>query len=177
MTEEDITYYRNSIETQLKDKEVEIDTSITYIIVGLLGLFLTINEKFIPLIDSKYKLLLGLSILNFLISFLLSLANKFLTTYYDRRILDFIDEKDLRIDENEKLLLKKWKKYDSVLQRNKIFLYSCLFIAMIFQFIYLFINLNIPKEDNKIKLEKVKIKNDTILKSNENKIFIIKVKK
>ena len=107
MTEDEIKEYRSVIDTQLREKETDIETTISYITLGLLGLFLTINEKFIPLASSQDKLILLISVLSFVISFMIGLLNKFQTTKFDRQIIDILDETDLTNEDEEQKLLQK----------------------------------------------------------------------
>ena len=177
MTEIQIKEYRSLIETQLKDKEADIETTITYVTLGLLGLFLTINEKFIPLITSINKWILLISICAFVISFILGLYNKFNTTKFDREIIDLLDSLELKKEEDENILLDKWKKCDSSLQNIRKLIYCFLIIGLITQLVYFFTNLNIETtKDKSIKIE-IKYSNiDTIMKLENTNIHIYNAK-
>jgi hypothetical protein len=178
MTEKEIKEYRSLIETQLKEKESDIENTITYINIGLLGFFLTINEKFIPLISSQYKWILAISIFSFLASFILGLINKYKTTEFDRKIIEIIDCRDLKNEQDEQYLFDKWKEYDTTLRNIRNIIYLFLSIGLITQLIYFFINLSkdLP-EDKNIKIE-VTIRNiDTIIKHNNIYLKIQNVKK
>lgn len=177
MKENEIKEYRSLIETQLKEKEADIETTITYITLVLLGLFLTINEKFIPLISSIYKWILLISILSFLVSFILGLYNKFNTTKFDREIIDILDSTDLESEEEETILLNKWKDCDNKLQDIRKLIYLFLIIGLITQLIYFFVNLNneLPK-DKTMKIE-IKYSNyDTLINFDNNNIHIFNSK-
>ncbi len=134
MTKEEIDEYREKIDIQLKEKVTEIESNIALIIIGSLGFFLTINEKFIVLINSKVQWSLFLSVIFLITSFLLYLINKHLTTKFDRRIISFLDDnmKPDDIDSNTKLM-KMWKKYDGILVCNLNIIYILLALGVIFE--------------------------------------------
>ena len=46
MTKEEIKDYRRILEKEFMDKDNEIEAQLSYITVGALAFFLTINEKF-----------------------------------------------------------------------------------------------------------------------------------
>ncbi|MGD0583383.1 MAG: hypothetical protein ABR974_10605 [Bacteroidales bacterium] len=50
MTKEQLMEYRKLLEKDFTNKDLEIETSLSYISVGALGFFITINEKFLDLI-------------------------------------------------------------------------------------------------------------------------------
>jgi hypothetical protein len=134
MTKEEIDEYREKIDIQLKEKVTEIESNIALIIIGSLGFFLTINEKFIVLLNSKVQWSLFLSVLFLITSFLLYLINKHLTTKFDRSIISFLDDnmKPDDIDSNTKLM-KMWKKYDGILVCNLNIIYILLALGVIFE--------------------------------------------
>ncbi len=177
MTPEETKEYRSTIEGQLKDKETDIETTITYVTLGLLGLFLTINEKFIPLANSKFKIILLVSVIGFVLSFVFGLINKFKTTKFDREIIDLIDNSDLTQEENEDKLLKKWQKCDTVLQTNRRSIYFLLVFGLIAQLFYFFLNLNEQKKENdSIKIEITVPKVDTFIQLKNTNIHIFQYK-
>jgi len=134
MTKEEIDEYREKIDIQLKEKVTEIESNIALIIIGSLGFFLTINEKFIVLVHSKVQWSLFLSVIFLITSFLLYLINKHLTTKFDRSIISFLDDnmKPDDIDSNTKLM-KMWKKYDGILVCNLNIIYILLALGVIFE--------------------------------------------
>ena len=69
MTEEQIKLYREQIDSQIKEKENDIESNMFLLIIGSLGFFLTINEKFIGLKDSSVKALMFISVFFLLVSF------------------------------------------------------------------------------------------------------------
>lgn len=173
MKAEEIKQYRTDINVQLKEKESDIETTITYVTIGLLGFFLTINEKFIPLKTSNYKVLMLLSVFSFFFSFFLGLINKLKTTKYDREIINIIDNADLTQEKDEQLLLEKWKNSDSNLQSTKKFIYIFLVLGIIFQLVYFFLNVNsISKEVDTLKIEINNSEIDSILKNKNINILI-----
>jgi hypothetical protein len=173
MTDEQIKEYRAEIASQLKEKETEIETNITNITVALLGFFLTINEKFIPLKSSHFKVLFLISVVSFVTSFFLGLRKKWKTSKIDRDIIDFIDNNDLKIRDIEIQLDSKWKSGEKSLNNFRNWIYSLLFIGLITQLIYLYLNLNSKVEENdNIKIEIPNTYFDTIINSEKTKIQI-----
>ena len=134
MTKEEIDEYREKIDIQLKEKVTEIESNIALIIIGSLGFFLTINEKFIVLVNSKVQWSLYLSVIFLITSFLLYLINKHLTTKFDRSIISFLDDNMKPDDiESNTNLMKMWKKYDGILVCNLNIIYILVALGVIFE--------------------------------------------
>lgn len=173
MTDEQIKEYRAEIASQLKEKETEIENNITNITVALLGFFLTINEKFIPLKSSHFKLLFLISVISFVASFFLGLRKKWKTSKIDRDIIEFIDNNDLKERNVEIQLDTKWQDGEKSLNCFRNWIYSLLFIGLITQLVYLYLNLNSKvEENNNLKIEIPNTYFDTIIKSEKTKILI-----
>lgn len=173
-----VNQFRALIETQLKEKETDIDTTITYINVGLLGLFLTINEKLIPFSTSIHKCLLYISVLSFMASFFIGIINKIVTTHFDRKAIHFIDNNDLKDRTNEVKLLEKSKYYDKILQRIRaLLIIPLLFLGLIIQIIYFFINIKQPQMDKESIMIEIKTsKSDTTINLKNTNIHIFQTK-
>lgn len=178
MNAEEKKQYRSLVETQLKEKETDIETTITYVTVGLLGLFLTINEKFIPFSTSKFRILIYVSVGGFVLSFLIGIINKLMTTKFDRKVIDFIDNSDLAVRDKELELLEISKKCDKILRGIRSYLiFPLLLIGLIAQIFYFFLNLNQPQKDNEsIKIEIQSPKSDTTLKLKNTNVHIFQTK-
>lgn len=152
MEKEQIKTYREKIDIQLKEKESEIENSITYISVGALGFFITINEKFFKIDKTTCSFLLYLSLSLLLFSFIVILIKKYKTTSYDRKIIDFLDKMPEKDKEQDKKLLKLWKSSEYNLKLFKIISYSSLGLGITFQLIFFFLNiLSEPKTPNTAK--------------------------
>lgn len=140
MKEEEIEKYRDKIDQQLKEKTSEIESNIAYIIVGALGFFLTINEKFIGLRSASFKFLLFLSIILLLVAFFLFLLNKHLTTVYDRKLIDILDKIKPEDEKDDKELLHNWEKFDKVISGTRKAIYLTLFLGIVFEIVFFMTN-------------------------------------
>lgn len=170
MTQEEINKHRDEISLQLKEKVSEIESNISLIIIGALGFFLTVNEKFIGLKDASLLWLCFLSVALLLVSFFIYLYNKHLTTKFDREIIDFIDDK-MKPDNKEAntTLYNMWQKGDTTLERNKTVIYWTLSLGILFQVIFFIYNvLYIKKNKSQPDSQKLEI----IIKDSTNKIIL-----
>jgi len=162
MVKQQIDSYREKIDIQLKEKENEIENSITYISVGALGFFLTINEKFFKIDKTNCSFLLYTSLSLLLLSFIIILIKKYKTTSYDRKIIDFLDELPENNKDKDKELLKLWKSCECYLKLFKISSYSALGLGITLQLVFFFSNLLSPleiKNSNEQKFQ-IEIKHD-----------------
>jgi|GEM_PF-2542395 len=153
MTDEQIKLYRNDISNQLKEKESEIENNVSTVTVALLAFFITINEKFIPIVDSNFKVLLFISVGSLVISFSLSIVNKFLTTKYDKKIIEIIDSNNLSEEAGEKQLYDAWKDGSKVLSIIKVIIYILLIVGLVSQIFYFYINLDNKKTSTNRKIQ------------------------
>lgn len=177
MTQDEINEYRNEIATQLKEKESELETNISNVTAAMLALFLTINEKFIPISTSEYKFLFIISTSAFGTSFIAGLIKKHQTTKFDREIIDFIDNnEDLTKSTEEQKLLELWSKADKNLYIWKLVTYITLSVAIITQIFYFFLNANKTetkeKETNILKIELHQASLDTLINVKKSNIKI-----
>jgi hypothetical protein len=157
MTQAEIDTYREKIDQQLKEKVSEIESNISIIIIGALGFFLTINEKFIGLKEAKLGWSLLISVGLLLTSFFLFLFGKHLTTKYDRSLIDFLDNMEENKEYQDQNLLKTWEAYDKRLSKNRDYIYVTLAIAILFQLVFFFYNLMFTTPTNTEKAETLKI--------------------
>ena len=175
MTTAEVIEYRSELSSHLAEKEKEIDTNIDNINIALLGFFIVVNEKFIPLLTSDAKILMYLSVGGFVISFVISLFYKMFVTFYDKKLIKFLDTHDLSLIVNENLLLRKHAKFSTVLTWLKGFVYIFMGCGLIFQLSYLYINLNKTDEKNiVVNFKDTKSLNDTTM---TKKDFIIHIKR
>lgn len=132
-----IADYRDKIETHLIDKEGEMDKTTTYITVGLLGFFMTINDKFVPLLDSNLKIWMYLSISSLIFSLILGLVYNYITVIFDGKIIRFIDDNDIENDTTKRSELDiKWEKYIKKQNCVKLFVYIFLGIGLIAEIVF-----------------------------------------
>jgi len=162
MKQPEIDKYRELIDLQLKEKVTEIESNISIIIVGSLGFFLTINEKFVGIKDALQKWALIISVLLLLTSFFIYLYSKYLTTKYDRKIIDFLDD-EMKEDDKESntKLLKMWTQFDTTLSKNRKVIFWTLAFGILFEIFFFMFNLlyaESKKKDDKILNIEVTIK-------------------
>ncbi|OHC85443.1 MAG: hypothetical protein A2546_03950 [Sphingobacteriia bacterium RIFOXYD2_FULL_35_12] len=171
MKQSEIDKYRELIDLQLKEKVTEIESNVSIIIIGSLGFFLTINEKFVGIRDASQKWALVLSVLLLLASFFIYLISKYLTTKYDRELIDFLDDemKEDDKDSNTKLL-EMWSKFDTSLSKNRKAIFWTLAIGILLEIFFFMFNLlnTEPKKNNN---ENLNI--EIIIKDSNNKYVII----
>jgi hypothetical protein len=179
--------YRTRIDGVIESMDKEIDTSLTYISIGALGFFLTINEKFIKLTGCSYKIFLIISAILLLGSFVILLIKKYTSVKYSKKILDSIDE--MIPDENisDKDILDQvtliWEESEKKFLWINTTVYLSLSIGVVLQVAFFLINFfNKESLEEKHHIEHVIILNDlenvdTILISNDTvKIYGIKSK-
>lgn len=168
MTQGEKDEYRKAVAEQLKEKVSEIDTNISYVIIGSLGFFLTINEKFIGFKEASCIWLAYLSIIFLLSSFFLFLYNKHLTTKYDREIIDFVDGMNINNREDDVKLLEMWKKSDSSVTSFRNINYFLVSIGITFEIIFFMINV----ENHNKKGTESNLRNYTYIKDSSNSPLI-----
>lgn len=169
MNQNEIDDYRDKIDLQLKEKVGEVESNMSLIIVGSLGFLLTINEKFIGLKEAELKLVLILSISLLLLAFAMFLLNKHLTTKYDRKIINFLDDKMKANDvESDRELLNMWKVYDSKLSTNRSVIYWLVGIGLLLEIFFFIFNVLRGPEKKEVENQKIKIEiitRDTLSKT------------
>jgi hypothetical protein len=176
MTREQIKDYRGQIDSQIKEKENDIESNMSLIIIGSLGFFLTINERFIGLNESSCKYLMFLSVSLLLSSLLFLLISKYYTVEYDKNILNFIDDNLVPNDDIlDKCLLDMWTRFETNLKRFKRYTYWCLGLGILFQVIFFLYNVLNPKMASGKEVEKIRIEiitKDSTLNGVRNNIQI-----
>lgn len=140
MKETEIKDYRKILEKEFVEKDLEIETTLSYISVGALGFFITINEKFLKIQTANYKLILILSLVFLFLSFILILFRKSRTSQQDLTLMEFIDKMkpNSEIDDNQ--LLELWDKSHKTLNFIRKFIYFSLGIGIGLQVIFLMLN-------------------------------------
>jgi hypothetical protein len=140
MTSQEIKDYRKILEKEFSDKDLEIETSLSYISFGALGFFITINEKFVKLMVADYKTILILSLIFLFLSVALVLIRKYRTSHNDLKLIYCLDELKPDSDEDIKLL-ELWEHSHKELFRIIIVSYCCLGIGIGLQVLFLILNL------------------------------------
>ena len=141
MKEDEIKDYRKQLEKDFTDKDLEIETTLSYISVGALGFFITINDKFLKLETANFKFILILSLISLFLSFALILYRKSRTSHNDLKLMVLADEMkpDSEVDDDE--LLKLWKESHEELLRIRTIIYFCLGIGIGLQVLFLILNI------------------------------------
>jgi hypothetical protein len=129
MDKNELDEYRRIIESEYSKKDNEIETTTSYISVGLLGFFITINEKYISLNESTCKFLFTLSLLSYSLSFVLILYRKYVDQKSNLEILDQISSMSSgRSEGDEARLYKIW--YDGNCKCKRVLKLSFIFLAI-----------------------------------------------
>lgn len=143
MNKDEVNEYRRVVESEYSKKDNEIETTTSYLSAGLLGFFITVNERFISLNESTCKILFVLGMLLLSASFISILVRKYCDQRADIRLLDHISE--MRGDgdlEMENKLYQIWKTGSN---RSELILrYSFIFLALgvVTSVAFVLINLN-----------------------------------
>ena len=141
MTDIEIKDYRKILEKEYIDKDLEIETTLSYISIGALGFFLTINEKFLKIQTANNKCVLVLSLISLFIAFTLILYRKYRTSHHDLKLMKHIDNMEHNSEESDKQLLKLWEISHRELSNIRIFVYISLTIGIGLQVLFLLLNL------------------------------------
>lgn len=157
--------YRNKLETHLMDKEAEMDKTTTYMTVGLLGFFMTINDKFVPLLDSNLKLWMYFSIFFLIGSLITGLVYKYITVLFDGKIIRYIDENDIDLSDINVAVNKLWEKYIKIQNCVKFFIYLFLSFGLIAEIVFTVSNFERKSlQTNRVlKVELVNAPTDSVL--------------
>ena len=141
MTDDQLKSYRAILEKEFVDKDLEIDTTLSYISIGALGFFLTINEKFVSIYDSNSKILLILSLVSLLTAFIIVLYRKSKTIDFDLKLMDLVDNMKSGNEDDDIILLDNWKLGHTSLKRIRRWIYYTLGFGIICQVIFVIINI------------------------------------
>ena len=141
MTKEEVKDYRGILEKEYMDKDTEIDSSISYISAGALGLVLSINDKFITIKTADFKLLLIASLILLLLALILIIYRKMKTSSHDVKMLDYLTEiKEGANAEQEEILLNLYSECDSQLKRIRVSAIISLLTGIGFEVTFFIIN-------------------------------------
>ncbi|MCK9400657.1 MAG: hypothetical protein M0Q51_11785 [Bacteroidales bacterium] len=141
MNETEIKDYRKILEKEFIDKDLEIETSLSYISIGTLGFFITINEKFLKIQAANYKVILILSLSFIFISFILILFRKSRTSHHDLQLMKFIDKMKPDTVSEDKQLLNLWNISHKELSLGRTLIYFSLAIGIGLQVLFLLLNI------------------------------------
>jgi len=141
MNQTEINEYRKALEKEYLDKDIEMETSLSYISIGALGFFITINEKFIKIQIANYKVILILSLLFLFLSFVLILYRKSRTSYYDLKLMNLLDIMKPNSETDNKKMYCLWNQCYHELSFIRILIYICLAAGVGLQILFLFLNL------------------------------------
>lgn len=141
MTENELKDYRKILEKEYSTKDLEIETTLSYITIGALGFFLTINDKFLKLEDAKFTYLLIISLTCLFLSFILILIRKSRTIKHDFDMMTFIDTMQPESESQDLKLLELWDKSHKELTLIRTLTYIGLSIGIGLQILYLVLNI------------------------------------
>jgi hypothetical protein len=136
----EIKDYRKILEKEFMDKDIEIETTLSYISIGALGFFMTINEKFFKIQTSNYKFILIISLLFLFLSFVLILIRKSRSGHHDLILLQHLDSMNQDSEEDDLDLLKLWDNCHKELRTIRIFIYITLATGIGLQILFLVFN-------------------------------------
>lgn len=137
MTEIEIKDYRKILEQEFISKDLEIETSLSYISIGSLGFFITINQEFFKLQTACFKWILITSLIFIFISFILLLFRKAKTVKYDRNLMDFLDNMNNDNIEDDLKLQRLWVSNHKKLSWILYSIYICLGTGIGLQILFL----------------------------------------
>lgn len=140
MNQTEIKDYRKILEKEFMDKDIEIETTLSYISIGALGFFMTINEKFFKIQTSNYKFILIISLLFLFLSFVLILIRKSRSGHHDLILLQHLDSMNQDSEEDDLDLLKLWDNCHKELRTIRIFIYITLATGIGLQILFLVFN-------------------------------------
>jgi hypothetical protein len=140
MNETEIKDYRRILEKEFIDKDLEIETTLTYISIGALGFFITLNEKFMKLLEASGKPVLIISLLFLLIAFILILYRKSRTIQHDLQLMASTDSMQPDSPDDDQKLYDLWMKSNKELSRIRNLIYFSLALGIGLQVIFVIIN-------------------------------------
>lgn len=140
MTITELKEYRRVLEKEFADKDLEIETQLSYISIGSLGFFITINEKFITIQSAGYKSILIVSLIFLFISFVLVLIRKSRTSHHDLLLMEFVDKMHPDSKEQDRQLLSKWDCCHKELTKILLFIYITLTLGIGMQVLFVVLN-------------------------------------
>ncbi|NLE04136.1 MAG: hypothetical protein GX638_04940 [Crenarchaeota archaeon] len=141
MSDEEINEYRKILEKEFTKKDLEIDNQLTYISIGSMGFFITIQEKFLKVTDQHCKIIFILSLVFLFITFILIIIRNARTRYHDLSMMSYIDEMDNNNIEHDQTLYDIWEKCHKELGCFRVITYITLGIGIGLQLLYIIFNL------------------------------------
>lgn len=141
MTKDDLKDYRKILEKEYSEKDLEVETSLSYITIGALGFFITINDKFLKIQEANFTIILILSLTLIFVSFVLILIRKSKTIRYDFDMMTFIDKMEPDSESQDKELLNLWDKSHKTLTSLRTYTYISLSTGIGLQIIFLLLNI------------------------------------
>jgi len=162
---ERIDKYREDLEGDIIDTTKDYNTIVTYLAAGSLGLFLTINEKFFHLIESRFFWIFVASVTLLFTTLILYLINVAYDTTVQRTLRNKTNEKIKRGDYDTDDLDSYWKKVDTFSKRMMYFRMCTVIAGIAAEIIFIIVNMDAGKiEENKkpeIKIEMPSVKDST----------------
>jgi hypothetical protein len=143
MTKDEIKEYRKILDKEFSDKDLEIETALSYITIGALGFFLTINEKFLKLVQAQFKGIIVLSLVLLFVAFVLILCRKSRTIRHAMKMMSFVDHMKANNPEDDAGLYKLWQDSHMELANIRKFVYFSLSLGIALQIAFLFLNIKI----------------------------------
>ncbi len=141
MTKDELKDYRKILEKEYSEKDLEIETTLSYISIGALGFFITINDKFLKIQDAKFALILVLSLTLIFVSFVLILIRKSKTIRHDFDMITMIDKMEPDSESQDKELLNLWDQGHKTLTQLRTYTYISLAVGIGLQIIFLLLNI------------------------------------
>lgn len=143
MTKDEIKEYRKILEKEFMVKDKEIETQLSYITIGSLGFFITINEKFIKIQNTDFKNVLILSLIFLFLTFVLILVRKSRTSHHDLLMMKFLDKMSPDSNQDDQTLLSMWNKSHNELKKFRYVIYFSLSVGIGLQVLFIVLNYNL----------------------------------
>ena len=141
MTESEIKEYRKILEKEFVEKDLEIETSLSYISVGALAFFITINDKFLNLQEANFKFILIVSLAFIFLSFILTLIRKKNAKRMDLRLMKMLDNMSIDKPVDDEKLFNLWKENHGKLSNIMSAVFWCLSIGIGLEILFFALNL------------------------------------
>jgi hypothetical protein len=176
MNKTDVDSYRNQLDQDISKTFKEIDTNISYIIVGALGFFITMLDRFINIKHALLIICMFASFAFLLTSFILFLRGKHLQTRHSLKILTFVDNNFISKPEDEVRLNNMWEEANKKINRNRNWIYCFLGFGVVLQVVFFSVNIFFRNKQDSSEPIKVEIVGKKEANTNPNSTTVIKVK-
>jgi hypothetical protein len=143
MTKDEIKEYRKTLGKAFSDRDQEIETTLSYITIGALGFFLTINEKFLKLQEANYKIMIIISLVFLFLAFVLMLRRKSRIIHHSMKMMKFADHMKPDTTEDDVNLFKLWQNSHKELLAIRKVVYLSLVLGIGLQILFFFMNIKI----------------------------------